>query len=336
MAGCSATSLLLVITPLLASAICPDDSAACSGVQPDELPALATELLQHTLQLEQPLQFSAEATPLLEATKPLRWLHVPKTGSSWINVLIHTPSMCPFLPHGIVVDKEQFCQSCDDTQLGILEHFYLHFNTTVSCPGSFGSPENPPYYHRAIGSRLADYAGHGLTMLRNPESRMASSWHYMKWDWPHLGNRPPRDLEDYKNVTQGCYVRALTFETVDPPYLSFCHIKATLDNGVSPESVKEAKRRLDTLVFVGITEEWDLSVCLWRVMFGGLCYGSDMEKIRASPEPYTVDLGGFIDKADHEIYEHGQKIFERNKMKYGVSRSSCQPCFEHARTHWAP
>merc|ERR1719401_115797 len=53
-------------------------------------------------------------------------------------------------------------------------------------------------------------------------------------------------------------------------------------NGPPPTGVETANAisRMETFPFVGITEEWDLSICLFRKMFGGQCVGSDFLNMR--------------------------------------------------------
>eukprot|EP00416_Gambierdiscus_australes_P027634 CAMPEP_0171080820 /NCGR_PEP_ID=MMETSP0766_2-20121228/16107_1 /TAXON_ID=439317 /ORGANISM="Gambierdiscus australes, Strain CAWD 149" /LENGTH=300 /DNA_ID=CAMNT_0011538091 /DNA_START=27 /DNA_END=927 /DNA_ORIENTATION=+ len=277
---------------------------------------MATELLQSGLQFREPLQFSPGPTPLLEAAKPLKWLHVSKTGTSWFNVLIHTPGLCPLLPAGVVLDQSQFCLDCGENGLGLVADFQKQYPIASVCPGSFDSPEEFGH-HFPLGNQRAVHDWHGVTILRRPESRIVSGYNYLKLDWPEFAPRPCEGIDDYKTVVQGCYVRSLTRDGLEPLH-NRCHLDMSLQGNVRPDEVEEAKRRLDRFAFVGILEEWNLSVCLWHVMFGGLCYGSDFEKVRpGSGSP--VDLKGFLDEADDEVYEHGQQIFERNKRRYVVS-----------------
>merc|ERR1719401_1549095 len=110
-------------------------------------------------------------------------------------------------------------------------------------------------------------------MMRQPEQRMISHYLYT--------NRTQLSLHDYAEENQGCTVRMLTHPQA--PSLSLGHVLdhcGAMSRPLTRDDVELAKRRLDKFAFVGLTEEWPLSICLWRAMFGGLCYGADFEDTR--------------------------------------------------------
>merc|ERR1719221_1611184 len=92
--------------------------------------------------------------------------------------------------------------------------------------------------------------------------------------------------------------------------MSFCGEFSPLTR----EDVELAKTRLEKFAFVGLTDEWDLSICLWRAMFGGLCYGADFANTRPGPDSKTVAGGvydtsalrGFVDDFDGELFAKAQ------------------------------
>jgi len=74
---------------------------------------------------------------------------------------------------------------------------------------------------------------------------------------------PAPTLKMYQEHVAGCYTKILTRGG-----LNAC--------GSMPQpSAAEAALALeyiDGFQFVGLREEWELSVCLWHVKFGGKCY----------------------------------------------------------------
>merc|ERR1712151_1036130 len=80
--------------------------------------------------------------------------------------------------------------------------------------------------------------------------------------------------------------------------------------------------------FIGLTEEWDISVCLFHKMFGGNCHRREFVNLRpgteSSTEPYSTDiLQGFVDEVDGKFYAKARRMFLSNLQRFGVSRESC-------------
>merc|ERR1719401_1007916 len=118
----------------------------------------------------------------------------------------------------------------------------------------------------------------------------------------------------------GCTARQLTVAELDPCY------RMPLPTS---EDVNLARRRLEQgFAFVGITEQWDLSVCLFRAMFGGQCIGSDFFNTRpgansSSSDYDTSGLHGWVDTVDAPVYAEGLKLFELTRKVYGVDSDQC-------------
>merc|ERR1719401_1302395 len=119
----------------------------------------------------------------------------------------------------------------------------------------------------------------------------------------------------------GCTARQLTVAELDPCY------RMPLPTS---EDVNLARRRLEQgFAFVGITEQWDLSVCLFRAMFGGECVSSDFSNTRqgnlsSSTSLYdTSELYGFVDVYDGPLYAKAQTMFEQDLKLYEVDEDKC-------------
>ena len=101
------------------------------------------------------------------------------------------------------------------------------------------------------------------------------------------------------------------------------------DDCCSEEEVLEAKRRLGTFAFVGMTDQWEMSVCLFHVIFGGDISASDLLNVRpgagkvAHSRYDTSMLGTFHDEADEALYAQALQIFERDLRIFGVTEEWC-------------
>merc|ERR1719265_324845 len=97
-----------------------------------------------------------------------------------------------------------------------------------------------------------------------------------------------------------------------------------------------AKDRLQTgFSFVGLTEQWDISICLFSKMFNQACNSLQFENSRPtsgdnSTSYDTTILNGWTDPYDNELYNTATEIFEANLKKYDVSETSCEPCWREA------
>merc|ERR1719343_1093133 len=169
---------------------------------------------------------------------------------------------------------------------------------------------------------------------------MLSSYDHNLHDWPSLGSRfmsmerSSISITEYAEVVQGCTVRMLTHKSESLDSMSHCGDMSELTS----DDVTLAESRLENFAFVGLTEEWDLSICLWRAMFGGSCYGSDFGDTRLprgakSAHHDTSILDGFVDRFDGQLYKKALDIFAAQMQLYGVNETSCQPCWDHADAH---
>lgn len=100
------------------------------------------------------------------------------------------------------------------------------------------------------------------------------------------------------------------------------------------DEVKTALRRLRTdFAFIGITDKWDLSICLFSKMFNTSCHPYQFYNTRpgvlANKKAYkTQGLRGFVDEADGQLYAEATLIFQENMAKHNVNMQTCQACFD--------
>jgi len=137
-------------------------------------------------------------------SKPLAWIHVPKTGSSFANALVHTPGLCPRMPKDFAMDLDH-CPPGNVMGCPRLNNITL----SEDCPGAFstwGSPDFTKSWHVGVGDVFEDKNFHGIMFMRQPEQRMLS--HFYFGSPPH----GEKELELFKNHMEGCAVKMMVHE----------------------------------------------------------------------------------------------------------------------------
>jgi len=263
------------------------------------------------------------ASQRLEALKPIVWLHIPRCGTSFANVLIHHENICK-IPENETLPEGDFP----------LADFFRKWGKRRTCPGGFSLPEvypNPPG-HLSVGPNYDKIKGHGVVVLRQPEQRVLSAFYN-----DHMGVFVDHKLtaREYAEIQQGCMVKMFTREN---------HMNSGLDENSfgkegpclaidtpSPptdEEIAIASYRLRTgFPFVGLADKFDLTVCLFHAMFGGSCPKFMFNDVRTPGKQRqlydTSELEGFVDYADNALYQNAERIFNSNLQQFGVSESNC-------------
>jgi hypothetical protein len=283
-----------------------------------------------------------------------------KTGSNFINVLLGTKSLCPELPECFEPDDEGLIHCKAMLMFGVERLCPGAFNTTLSHIHVTGMGNHKMY--------MQDYLHHTVSMFRQPEQRLISGYNDFYHSWGC--SERPESVLDYADALQGCSVKMLTRVSgglLEPFHADKCtKAQADLPKNSKPIGLvcsdhtvptdKEtalAVGRIADLAFVGITEQWDLSMCLFHAMFGGQCHAADfydgsmpsasgeepwestknpVEKDPVSGLYVTDQLHGFTDEADRKVYAEALRVFYARMQAYNVSRESCQACFQEAES----
>jgi len=297
-----------------------------------------TSLLQKTNQFKRRAGIQADQaagqgqhSPIIDASfdgkLPIEWVHVPKTGTSFLNTLVHIPGVCPGLPTDFVVNDLNLAWA---DNVGIFQ-YALGEKMQGLVPYC-----NPSYLDLAR-QRMGHYGiegipgfeagkGHFMMFMRQPEQKIMSLLRYdakapMVSAW-----------FDLSNITEFCARRAgeVTKMLARAGEITLMHPRPP-----TTAEVNEAKFRLQTgFSFIGITEKWDLSICLFNKMFNQACQSLQFKNSHATSNASTLydtaALKGWRDPYDNELYDMGLKIFETNLNRYNVSESSCVPCWREA------
>ncbi|CAJ1371207.1 unnamed protein product [Effrenium voratum] len=256
---------------------------------------------------------------------PLAWVHFPKCGSSFLNMLIHQPDFCDVAP-GFSVDEDNF-GTC----------FSFNFNDVCEDLCDTQRLRCQPVVHECIGSQYTELKGHMVGMFRQPEQRILSAYHDEQHNWLVEGDceekaAPKPALPIFAELFGG----TVTYQLTGEGYAGDHKLPLLPDLPVRTRAMaEEAVRRVSGFAFVGITDEWDLSVCLFHATFGTKCRALDFLDVRpgtSEAEVYdTAPLRGYRDELDGMVYQEALRIFQANLLKYNVSMDSCQRCFNEAQ-----
>jgi len=287
-----------------------------------------------------------------EINKPVYWLHIPKCNTGFArSLMLFLPNMCSQMSpaaHDMLMDAENPIVIFWQIKL-------LNTSCEDECQGDLGDLRSVGYYpgynfgdHSGIGSIYSQYVkGHGTVILRQPEQRLLSAWNDDYHSWPFLFfQRDPNDVAEFASVVGGCVTKMMTRSQIsyghgtslhDDPVKMLENVSACGDpHTVTTEEVGQAVSQLrEGFIFVGILEQYDLSMCLLHAMFGGQCNSLELENTHSSSNTSsyydTSVLDGWVDINDGIVYAEGKRIFEQNLKLYGVTEESCsESCYKAA------
>ena len=247
----------------------------------------------------------------------LYWLHVPKTGTSFLATVwnyacgqgkemlditvsdSYAPGCAPCYGRALMerYPQDEYCTE------GV-----LHSKFTL--------------YHAPISVERIQATGmHVVAMFRQPTQRLISA---------HKDhNRAPEFSISERDVLQkacanesaecfarypgiaGCMTRMLSGRTCT----ELSHVRGSNPFDGGRAFVGKAKEAVAQLAFVGLTERWNESVCLFHRMFGGSINPGEFMNFHHhqghdGSDMYEDELNGFRDAADEEVYAAAQRRFE--------------------------
>ena len=179
-------------------------------------------------------------------------------------------------------------------------------------------------------SQYTAHRGNLVAMFRRPDERVVSSF------WSRIGTErgfpDTADLDAYRQRAAGCITKTLTRDGAYPCMES--------DVPPSDEEVTMATERLrDGFAFVGLTEDWNLSMCLWHALIGGTPYVEEFQTYRpvvvgkrpgersAEEEKELQEQQqsqGHYDQADEAVYRAAEEVFWSNVDKVGMTAERCE------------
>ena len=175
-------------------------------------------------------------------TRPVLWVHVPKTGSSFANTVFRVA--CKKLPLWAFI---RINSNVSTGSVGrLVPYFSKCFHKEIKkCPLEGGASRNTAHHPLANTAFDPEHVAY-VTMLREPSSRIVAGFHHNLHDC-HNCTKKNTTLSEYAAATAGMYT----------------------DYFAGTDSVDAAVKRIQQFAFVGLMEHWDLSICLYHHLFGG-------------------------------------------------------------------
>lgn len=262
------------------------------------------------------------------------WLHIPKCGTSFLNVVVHLPGACDALT-GVPIDAENFGE-CFESNFNTLEPVLchsksLHFPSYDWLPNLLHGVKT--WTHSSLYDDLyVAHRGHFVALFRQPEQRLLSQWFDQEDNFravPFISrcdrNKTPEyemSMSEFQQTWAGAATAQLSGAPQNASALTEAHVEKAL------------VRLREGFAFVGLEEEWALSVCLFHMMFGGPCLPLDFENTRPGATQHKAydlaPLNGWRDVHDGRVYDEAQRIFQEKLADFGVSHQSCKSCYEEA------
>ena len=170
-----------------------------------------------------------------------------------------------------------------------------------------------------------------MTMLRQPEQRLLSQY----YDDKELFRAEPTVFYCGENRTDE---RIMSLDEFKLKYAHWETGQIAGNRPVTEADVPVALKRLrEGFAFVGLQEEWELSICLFHVKFGGHCRQVEFLNTRPGNQSAmgtslynTSILNGWVDEMDRIVYAEAQSIFFDDLLSFGVSHETCQRCYQEA------
>ena len=302
-------------------------------------------------QIHDPDAKEDESRPAQTRDRRIGWLHIPKAGTSFGTALAHlandwalesNPSGVKRLPEDAqmkdcAVDK---CKTAETREFAGRFPFAKHFPDVFWFPwgkqGRWGS-------HATLMTSTGwkEYRGHMFSMFREPSSLAASSIQYFG-----KARRSGYSLKEYSERVWGTTTSMINGQKTDGleclgnPKRNRC----PWAKGKEPD-VARAIMRLDAFAFVGLTEEWSLSICLLHAQHGGKCrpvelansrntssyWLADQAKDKAKDKaqaPVVDPTNATYDPYDGELFKAVQHRFWSDVKKAGLSRKECERSLE--------
>ena len=259
------------------------------------------------------------------------WVHVPKCGSSFLKVLLQ-PGLCPGFPS---CARLEHTDAVSDFLAAYAPGTYCPFASlrpATNCTLPFSrAPQLHPWTSCHDGWLSERRAGDkGLIMLREPTQRLRSGYaDHQHGFYPKRAHLP---WLEYANALQGCATRMLGGKACIHVWQDRAGHPAQPTPLPTQAEVAAAVRSLSSdFVFVGLTEKWGLSICLFHVRFGlGDCRMEESVNTAigrvGAPRRHEVGSTGrdFVDRFDAPVYEEARRLFAAQLAANRVDEARCR------------
>lgn len=281
------------------------------------------------------LATAAYALTRTDLTDGLAWLHVPKTGSSAGTLFGSTMHMdpCCYAQNFAnlvcyVLKLTDGSNVCNRSGIQSDNASMIHHVPFWPSNGTWG-------YHVAPDKRVFHrWHGRFVGFFRDPQVRAISAISF--WGLPE-GTSVVRGLQR----TAGTATRMLAGQAGGEE----CNDQVsgrTCPDDQPPPNQELALHRLDGFAFIGLTDAWALSVCLFRVMHGGPCTRADFSNSNptagSESRNWSMSTGGrrpsvaelkeaassFVDEEDTALFGRARARFCADLDAHNISHAVCR------------
>jgi len=296
-----------------AGGVTADEEACSSGLEE------CAQIPDHTQLLQMHYRYSGGGAGVpnqsSHSTNRVAWVHIPKCGSSFGTTVAHFANSS--LPATAVYGS---------TDRNLTHDEELKFDFSGSFIGEW--PEEQYFqggllwgghegkfggHHRVTQEDFQQWRGRFVALFREPAARMQSAFLYIQ----ELGWWGSQEVGKFCESYKGEQTRMIAGQA------DGWEAKSASD----PPNTALALERLKGFMFVGLTEEYDLSVCLFHAMFGGQSLRAEFNNLRPTSSDTHQEANPFEgcdDEADRLLHSEVNKTFWSRVEEYTVTRESCQ------------
>ncbi|KAG8463136.1 hypothetical protein KFE25_011133 [Diacronema lutheri] len=262
------------------------------------------------------------------------WFHPEKTGTSFGNSLVHIAN--PQLPENVSImsscgprGQRRPCRSKTD-RFGQDRYPYERW-----FPGVFWEKHGYFGRHGAVDDQVfAEWAGSFVGLFRDPARRAVSAY-YHKYTEFCMSKRAARGA----NVTCMSLTPYARFIEGHGTGWSYKRTNLMWCRRPHADALNVVRQRLANFSFVGLTDEFDVSVCLLHVMHRAPCRPVELANVRPTDYRQQARARGeafqsadelaqalreeYVDPLDTPLYNMAVRRFEADIRKHNVTQSAC-------------
>jgi hypothetical protein len=250
-----------------------------------------------------------------------------KTGTSLGTTLAHFANAS--LPRTARIPRGENASDPEDTVIAghskAGTFFNVFYPVSVWFEHVFKHPANPSSHVPVSADDYEVWKGNLFGMFRHPVRRAQSAWHTLA---NGKGN-----LSEFAINIRGQQASMLSLGDA-AEQRKLCELGQANCSNLEVPNVTLAIERLEGFAFIGLTEEFDLSVCLFHRKFGGECLDVEFVNVRkgayneqTDPEELDSELAMLKaqgDPWDTPFYEAASRRFWSDVEKYDVTRKTCR------------
>lgn len=262
---------------------------------------------------------------------PVVFLHIPKTAGNFATTVMRTGCNTTRIPRDWSAKG-----SGDDLPDGCgREHF-----------AQMSRGHTPLRLTSGIGVE------HAAALFRDPGQRLMSGYFHGRHDCPAELHRVAPWCKSQNSTSPFCLpTQIVTLESVERYAECVGSCMSSIVFGqwcrqrIQADDLPIVLQRIEQMGFVGLTEEYDFSVCMFHARFGGECVAAEFQNRRegihklpswlpfSTHRGYEVPSSEKIEEAldmDRQVYQAARNRFWADMRRYGIDREFCaRLCPEH-------